>query len=86
VPTSEELTIPQLVLEIFGGCDFKCPMCPQAKGREKAFLKKIPFGVFCKIIDEAMDYGLEVVSVHGSGEATLDPDMPQYVESSRATD
>lgn len=54
-------------------------MCPQADGREKDFLKKLPFDVFTKIIDEALQYGLETVSLHGSGEPTLNPDMAKFV-------
>ena len=80
MPGLDHLVIRQLALEIFGGCTFKCCMCPQAQGREREFLKKLPFEVFRKIIDDALDYGLEVVSVHGSGEATLYPDMPKFVE------
>ena len=54
-------------------------MCPQAKGRERDFLKKLPFNVFTKIIDDALQYGLDTVSLHGSGEPTLSKDMPKYV-------
>ena len=70
----------QIALEIYGGCNYKCPMCPQATGRERDFLSKMPFETFKKVVDEAVDYGLEVVSLQGSGEPTLHPDMPKFVE------
>jgi MoaA/NifB/PqqE/SkfB family radical SAM enzyme len=80
VPFPEKIFIKQLDLELNGGCNYKCIMCPQSDGREKEFLKKLPFDVFKKILDDAMQYGLETVSLHGSGEPTLSPDMPKYVK------
>ena len=80
MPLAEKITIKQLDLELNGGCNYKCIMCPQATGREKDFLKKLPFDVFKKILDDAMQYGLETVSLHGSGEPTLSPDMAKYVK------
>ena len=79
MPTPTDLTIRQIALEIYGGCNYKCPMCPQAEGREKEFVKKMPFEVFAKIIDDGKKYGLEVVSLQGSGEPTLHPEMPKFV-------
>ena len=75
----EDISIKQLDLELNGGCNYKCPMCPQADGREKDFLKKLPFDVFTKIVDDALQYGLDTVSLHGSGEPTLNRDMPKFV-------
>ena len=79
MPRIENLQIKQLDLELNGGCNYKCPMCPQATGREREFLKKLPFETFEKIIDDAMPYGLESVSLHGSGEPMLNRDMPKFV-------
>jgi organic radical activating enzyme len=80
VPRQENIVIKQLDLELNGGCNYKCPMCPQANGREKDFLKKLPFNVFTKIVDDALQYDLDTVSLHGSGEPTLNRDMAKYVE------
>jgi len=55
-------------------------MYPQSDAREKEFLKKLPFDVFKKILDDAMQYGSETVSLNGSGEPTLSSDMPKYVK------
>ena len=86
MPIPENLVIKQLDLELNGGCNYKCTMCPQADGREKDFLKKLPFDVFTKIVDDALQYGLDTVSLHGSGEPTLSRDMPKYVEYIKSKD
>lgn len=76
-----DLVIKQLDLELNGGCNYKCAMCPQAEGREKDFLKKLPKDLLEKMVDDAMQYGLESVSLHGSGEPTLNRDMPEMVNA-----
>ena len=84
MPLPDKIEIKQLDLELNGGCNYSCPMCPQATGREKNFLRKLPFGVFEKILDDAMQYGLDTVSLHGSGEPTLNGDMPDFVAAVKA--
>ena len=86
MPVPEHIEIKQLDLELNGGCNYACPMCPQAEGREKEFLKKLPFKVFTKIVDDAAQYGLDTVSLHGSGEPTLNKDFPDYVRYVREKD
>jgi hypothetical protein len=83
VPVPNDIVIRQLDLELHGSCNYKCEMCPQAEGREAQFLTKLPYELFTKIIDDATQYGLESVSLHGSGEPTLHPrmsDMARYVK------
>ena len=80
MPVPYKIHIKQLDLELNGGCNYTCEMCPQADGREKPFLKKLPAHVMDKVIDDAMQYGLEAVSLHGSGEPTLNADMPDMVQ------
>lgn len=70
--------IRQIALEIYGGCNYKCPMCPQAEGREADFLKRMPFEVFKKVVDEGKSMGVEVISLQGSGEPTMHPEMPRF--------
>ncbi len=79
MPTPEKIEIKQLDLELNGNCNLKCVMCPHVVGRERDFLKKLPWSVFRKILDDAMAYGLQSVSLHGSGEPTLNRDMPEMV-------
>lgn len=75
------ISIRQLAIEIYGGCNYKCEMCPQATGRHSGFLRKLPFDIFQKVLDDVAQYGCETVSLHGSGEATLHPEMPRFVEA-----
>lgn len=63
--------IKQINLEMAGGCNLKCPMCPQSFGREKDFLKRLPLEEFRKIIDQAIPLGLKYVNLSGSGEPLL---------------
>tara|TARA_A100001011_G_scaffold289046_1_gene300167 strand:- start:1842 stop:2798 length:957 start_codon:yes stop_codon:yes gene_type:complete len=65
--------IRQLDMELFGGCNYKCVMCPQGtvQGREKEFKKALTWRNFCKIVDDAISHGVEVISLHGGGEPTL---------------
>ncbi len=78
--SKEPLQIRQLNVEIFGGCNYKCFMCPQTNGREASFLRKLPYDVYQKIILDALEYGPEAVSLHGSGEPTLHPDLVKMVK------
>ncbi|NQV57200.1 MAG: radical SAM protein [Rhodospirillales bacterium] len=84
MPVPERLIVRQLDLELNGGCNLKCEMCPQAIGREKEFLKKLPSAVLEKILDDAIEVGVECVSLHGSGEPTLNKDMPNAVRAVKA--
>ena len=72
--------IKQVALEIYGGCNYKCTMCPQDGGRHKDFLKKLPFEVFEKIIIDASNHGCTTISLHGSGEATLHPEIGKFIK------
>ena len=64
-------SIEQLNIELAGGCNLACPMCPQSSGREKEFLGNLPFDIFKKAIDEALPLGLKYVNLGGSGEPLL---------------
>ena len=70
--------IKRAVIEINGGCNYTCAMCPQTNpGRNKGFLKKMSFGFFQKILDQ-LGY-LECIQLEGSGDATLNRDLPKYI-------
>ena len=76
------MQIKRLSLEIFGGCNFTCQMCPQGEqGREKEFLRLMPFDLFENILEEAQSYGVQVVNLDGSGEATLNKDIVKYIDA-----
>lgn len=63
--------IKQINLEVAGGCNLRCPMCPQSTGREKEFMKRLPLEEFRRIIDQAIPVGLQYVTLNGSGEPLL---------------
>lgn len=84
MPVPEDLKINQLDLEIHGACNYKCDMCPQAWGRERTFLKSMPMDLFKKIVDDAMQYDLKSVSLHGSGEPTLNRNMSDMVRYAKS--
>ena len=73
--------ITQLNMEVFGGCNLACPMCPQGleKGREKDFKKSLNNDLFKKIIDEAIPMGLKYVSLSGSGEPLLSKKLEEFI-------
>ena len=72
--------IDRAVIEINGGCNYSCRMCPQSVGRGKNWLKKIPLLEFERLVDECSQYGLNVVNLEGSGEPTLNTDLPDYIK------
>ncbi len=73
--------IRQLDIELHGGCNYECSMCPQSNnGREKNFKKLLPKELFFSIVDQCMELGLESISLHGSGEPTLCKYLPEAVK------
>jgi pyruvate-formate lyase-activating enzyme len=79
MPKPDGLFITQLNVEIYGGCNYRCTSCPQATGREPEFTKNMPLDVFMKVIDDACQYGVTAISLHGSGEPTLHPELPKMI-------
>lgn len=67
-------------IEINGGCNYACPMCPQATGREKDFLKKMPLSLFEKICDELQEAGCSDINLQGSGEPLLNRNIDEYIK------
>lgn len=79
------LSIDRAVIEINGGCNYTCQMCPQthANGttgaRGKDWLKKMSLKDFESVVSQCADAGLNVVNLEGSGEPTLNRDLPEYI-------
>ena len=67
------------VVEVFGGCNYKCQMCPQTTGRGKEWTRKMPFEMFENILDQLP--GKPVINLEGSGEPTMAKDLPHYIEA-----
>lgn len=76
-----ELKVERAVIEVNGGCNYTCQMCPQTDpGRHKGFLKKMPLDLFEEIVAQCAEKGLRVVNLEGSGEPTLARNLPKYIE------
>lgn len=78
----DELQLQRVVIEVFGGCNYTCQMCPQASpGRETSFLRKMPLKQFTSILDQIMPYGRPVINLEGSGEPSMATDLPDYIQA-----
>jgi MoaA/NifB/PqqE/SkfB family radical SAM enzyme len=77
--------IDRAVIEVNGGCNYTCAMCPQTTpegktgARGKNWLKKMPLEQFENIVAECAEYGVRIINLDGSGEATLMRNLPEYI-------
>ena len=69
-------------MEVFGGCNYTCQMCPQTNpGRGKSWTRKMPLEQFEKILDQIIPkYGTPQINLEGSGEPTI-KDLPIYINA-----
>ena len=79
----ENLKLQRIVMEVFGGCNYTCQMCPQSNpGRGKNFTRKMPLKEFEKILDMIIPkYGNPIINLEGSGEPTMAKDLYDYVHA-----
>lgn len=79
------LNIDRAVIEVNGGCNYTCQMCPQTNsdgttgGRGRDWLKKMSLEDFERVVAECAEAGLNVVNLEGSGEPTLNRNLPEYI-------
>jgi radical SAM protein with 4Fe4S-binding SPASM domain len=80
---NSKLNLKRVVMEVFGGCNYTCQMCPQSNpGRGSSFTRKMPLDEFERILDELVPrYGKPQINLEGSGEPTMAKDLPKYVEA-----
>ena len=78
---NKNLKLQRIVMEVFGGCNYTCQMCPQSNpGRGKNFNRKMPLDEFEKILDKIVPkYGSPVINLEGSGEPTMAKDLDKYI-------
>jgi len=78
-----KLKLKRVVMEVFGGCNYTCKMCPQSNpGRGSNFTRKMPLVEFEKILDNIVPkYGAPQINLEGSGEPTMAKDLPKYVDA-----
>jgi radical SAM protein with 4Fe4S-binding SPASM domain len=79
----KKLKLQRIVMEVFGGCNYTCKMCPQSDpGRGKNFTRKMPLKQFEKVIDDIVPkYGYPVINLEGSGEPTMAKDLDLYIKA-----
>ena len=79
----EKLKLQRIVMEVFGGCNYTCQMCPQSNpGRGKNFTRKMPLKEFERILDMIIPkYGKPIINLEGSGEPTMAKDLYEYVKA-----
>ncbi|MDA7689390.1 radical SAM protein [Candidatus Pelagibacter sp.] len=79
----EPLKLKRVVMEVFGGCNYTCQMCPQSNpGRGKNFTRKMKLDEFEKILDMIVPkYGSPQINLEGSGEPTMAKDLPLYIKA-----
>lgn len=75
----EMINLQRAVVEVFGGCNFSCEMCPQSTGRGSNWTRKMPLDMFENILDQLP--GKPVIQLEGSGEPSMAKDLPMYVEA-----
>ena len=70
-------------MEVFGGCNYTCQMCPQTNpGRGSNWTRKMPLSQFKKILDQIVPkYGAPQINLEGSGEPTMAKDLPLYIRA-----
>ncbi len=80
---NKDLKLQRVVMEVFGGCNYTCQMCPQSNpGRGKSWTRKMPLKEFERILDEIVPkYGNPQINLEGSGEPTMAKDLPEYVKA-----
>ena len=79
---SKDLKLERVVMEVFGGCNYTCQMCPQSNpGRGSSWTRKMPLTQFKKILDQiSPKYGMPQINLEGSGEPTMAKDLFEYVK------
>jgi len=81
--TRETFQIDRAVIEVAGGCNYSCSMCPQdlrEGGRHKGFRRIMKLDEFEGYVADCAQYGLNVVNLDGSGEATMAKNLPEYIK------
>src|SRR3989344_1977888 len=86
-----DLSIEQLNIEVAGPCSLQCFTCPQAKvngGREKDCKVMMTLEEFRKVLDDTYQYRHPerplCISLHGSGEPTLNRKLPEIVRYAKS--
>ena len=77
------LNIDRAVIEIVGGCNYSCSMCPQdlrTGGRDRGFRRAMKLDEFEGYVADCAKHGVRVINLDGSGEATMQKKLPKFIE------
>tara|TARA_R110000822_G_scaffold31825_1_gene91798 strand:+ start:3104 stop:4063 length:960 start_codon:yes stop_codon:yes gene_type:complete len=80
------MKVDRAVIEINGGCNYTCQMCPQTTddgktgARGKNWTGRMPIKEFEDYVKQCAEAGLNVVNLDGSGEATVMRNLPDYID------
>jgi len=77
------LYIDRAVIEIVGGCNYSCTMCPQdlrVGGRDKGFRRMMKLDEFEGYVADCAKHGVRVINLDGSGEATMQKKLPEFIK------
>lgn len=77
------LHIDRAVIEVVGGCNYSCSMCPQdlrEGGRDKGFRRMMKLEEFESYVSDCAKHGVRVINLDGSGEATMQKKLPKFIE------
>ena len=77
------LNLKRVVMEVFGGCNYTCQMCPQTNpGRGSSWTRKMSLEQFKKILNQIVPkYGMPQINLEGSGEPTMAKDLHLYIKA-----
>jgi len=74
----KKINVERASIEVFGGCNYECVMCPQSSGRGTSWTRKMPLDHFAYLLDQ-LD-GKPLIQLEGSGEAFMAKDLHLYIE------
>ena len=76
------LKLQRVVMEVFE-CHYITSNVPQSNpGRGSSFTRKMPIKEFERILDEIVPkYGKPQINLEGSGEPTMQKDLPDYIKA-----
>ncbi|KKS34903.1 MAG: hypothetical protein UU95_C0007G0040 [Parcubacteria group bacterium GW2011_GWC2_42_12] len=79
-----EVKIPNnIMIEVTNLCNLKCQMCyNQRMKRKKGFM---PFSLFKKIVDQAVDLSIENMGLYTTGESFLHPEIFKFIKYAKQT-
>lgn len=70
-----------LQIETVAGCNANCMFCPNKKTKLQIPIgERMPWDLYRKIVDEALEWGVRRFSPYGNNEPLLDPEFPERVK------